>query len=716
MANRLIDESSPYLRQHAGNPVDWYPWGDEAFEKARREDKPVFLSVGYSACHWCHVMERESFEDEATAALLSRHFVAVKVDREERPDVDAIYMKAVQLITGRGGWPMSVFLTPEGVPFYGGTYFPNRPRGGMASFTQVLERVAAIWEQRRDEVDRNGETLRQLLTRDELGAVRLTTARQEAGGGIPLRRVTLDEAVARLAEDFDPAHGGFGGAPKFPQPTALEFLLRRAVATGDTEALGMVTKTLDEMAAGGIYDHVGGGFHRYSVDDIWLVPHFEKMLYDNAQLARLYLHAWQVTGEPAYRRVVEGTLDFVLRELTDPAGGFYSALDADSEGEEGRFYVWTPAQIETALAGTPDAPPAPIPVNPEGDDLDGARRPAVNPEGDDLRLFFDAYGVEAGGNFEGTTILHGALDAPHLAALRDIDEDEVERRLAALRARLLAARERRVRPGLDDKVLASWNGLMLAAFAEAARVLDCETYLAAARANAEFLLGQMRAPDGRMLRTWHAGKAKLNGYLEDQCAVADGLLQLYQTDFDPRWFQAAHEVADLALAHFAAPDGGFYDTSDDHERLVARPRDLQDGVQPCGGSLAALVLLQLGSYAGEGRFADAAEQALAPLQPLMAASPLGFGTWLSALDLTLAPPTEVAIVGAPADGLLAVIRRTWRPNVLVAAGCGADAAAAVPLLRGRTEVDGRPAAYVCTGSVCGQPVTAAADLGALLDR
>ena len=723
MTNRLTDETSPYLRQHAGNPVDWYPWGDEAFEKARAEDKPVFLSIGYSACHWCHVMAHESFEDEETAAYLAGHFVAVKVDREERPDVDAIYMKATQLMTGQGGWPMSVFLTPARVPFFAGTYFPDRPRGGMASFRQVLERIVAIWEQRRDEVEKGAETLRRMLSRDDLAAVRQAgrgpawpamggpEGGGEAGGGVALRRAVLDEAVARLATDFDPARGGFGGAPKFPQPTVLEFLLRRAVATGDERILAMVTKTLDEMAAGGIYDQLGGGFHRYSVDAVWLVPHFEKMLYDNAQLASLYLHAWQATGVARYRQVVEETLDFVLRELTDPAGGFFSALDADSEGAEGRFYVWTPQQIEEALAAEPadaaaraDAPfPAPA---------------SVNLEGDDLRLFCDAYGVTPEGDFEGATILNAALDAPHLATLHDLDEDEVERRLAGMRARLLAARARRVRPGLDDKVLAGWNGLTLAAFAEAARVLGSERYLRAARADAGFLLGEMRAPDGRMLRTWGSGTAKLNGYLEDQAAVAAGLLQLYQTDFDPRWFAAARELADLSLAHFGSPDGGFYDTSDDHERLPARPRGLQDGVQPCGGSLAALVLLQVGAYTGDGRYLDAAEGALAPLQPLMAASPLGFGAWLSALDLALAPPAEVAIAGAGQDGLLAAVRSAWRPNVLVAAAPagGAPAAGTVPLLDGRGPVDGRAAAYVCTGSVCEQPVTSPEDLAALLDR
>ena len=727
MANRLSDETSPYLRQHADNPVDWYPWGDEAFSRARAEDKPVFLSVGYSACHWCHVMAHESFEDEATAALLGRHFVAVKVDREERPDVDAIYMKATQLIAGSGGWPMSVFLTPDGAPFFAGTYFPDTPRHGMPSFRQVLERVAGLWRQRRDEVLRNAETLRRMLERDELEAVRRagpgpawlrgTDQADDEGGtaaarasGPALRRAILDEAVARLAQDFDPARGGFGGAPKFPQPTVLEFLLRRAVATGDADTLGLVTKTLDEMAAGGIHDQLGGGFHRYSVDDIWLVPHFEKMLYDNAQLASLYLHAWQVTGEPVYRRVVEGTLDFVLRELTDPAGGFSSALDADSEGVEGRFYVWTAEQIEAVLL----------------DDATPGTGPVVIPRDDDLRLFCDAYGVTAGGNFEGATILHAALDAPRLAVLHDLDDDEVEQRLAAMRARLLAARAQRVRPGLDDKVLASWNGLTLAALAEAARVLGEDRYLRAARANAEFLLGELRAPDGRMLRTWAAGKAALSGYLEDQSAVAAGLLQLYQTDFDERWFVAARELADVTLAHFAAPGGGFYDTSDDHERLLTRPRGLQDGVQPCGGSQTALVLLQLGAYTGEGRYVDAAETALAPIQPLMASAPLGFGTWLSALDLTLAPPAEVAIVGAGREELVSVVRAAWRPNLLVAAGGGVSAsgsasgqvaaAAAVPLLEGRGEVGGRPAAYFCTGSTCEQPVTTAEELAALLDR
>jgi uncharacterized protein YyaL (SSP411 family) len=720
--NRLSRETSPYLRQHADNPVDWYPWGDEAFAAARAADKPVFLSIGYSACHWCHVMAHESFEDDETAALLAQHFVAIKVDREERPDVDAIYMNATQLITGHGGWPMSVFLTPEGTPFYAGTYFPDRPRHGMPSFRQVLEQIAALWDQRRDEVESSAERLRQLMNRDELAAVRAAEGEREAGpAGFPplggetsggeaatagpaLRRAVLDESIARLARDFDAVHGGFGGAPKFPQPTALEFLLRRALATGDEHLLGMLTKTLDEMAGGGIYDQLGGGFHRYSVDDVWLVPHFEKMLYDNAQLARLYLRAWQATGAETYRRVCRGTLDFILRELTDPGGGFFSALDADSEGVEGRFYVWTRAQIEEALTGRP------------------AGAQVVIPRDDDLRLFFAAFGVTPAGNWEGATILRAAADDAQLAATHELDEDEVRRRLEAMCARLLQVRGTRVRPGLDDKVLASWNGLTLAAFAEAARALGDETYLQAARANAEFLLGRMRAPDGRLLRTWAGGQARLNGYLEDQTAVAAGLLQLYQTDFDPRWFAAARELADLTLAHFAAPDGGFYDASDDHERLVARPRGLQDGVQPCGGSLAALVLLELGSFTGEGRYVDAAERALAPLQPLMATAPLGFGTWLSALDLTLAPPTEVAIVGAEPGDLLAAVRAAYRPNVLVAvadadavAADGGPASAVVPLLQDRTAIDGKAAAYVCTGSVCEQPLTSPDGLAARLD-
>lgn len=681
MANRLASETSPYLLQHAENPVDWYPWGDEAFARARAEDKPVFLSVGYSACHWCHVMAHESFEDEKTAALMNAHFVCIKVDREERPDVDAIYMDAVQALTGSGGWPMSVFLTPDAVPFYGGTYFPGSARYGRPSFADVLTHISALWGERREEVLSAGSSLKAALEQQAASVV--------DGSRPPLHRETLETAVRGLAEAFDQDHGGWGGAPKFPQPGVVEFVLRRHLATTDERPLEMATRTLDAMMRGGIYDQLGGGFHRYATDEVWLVPHFEKMLYDNAQLARLYLHAWQVTGTEAYRRVVTETLDYVAREMLDPAGGFYSAQDADSEGEEGRSFVWTPDQIKDALAGT-----------------------SADPVGD-AGLFMAAYGVSPGGNFEGKSILSVARSTAEVADGAGLPLTDVEERLGRVRQALLAARETRVKPGLDDKVLAGWNGLMLAAFAEAARVLDRDAYRTIAERNAGFVLSQMRTAEGRMLRSWKGGHAKLNGTLEDYSHYADGLLELYQTTFDPRWIRAARELADSILLHFADPLGGFFDTSDDHEALIVRPKGAQDGAIPSGSAMATSVLLRMALFTGDSRYADAGEAALAQMQGLMAQAPLGFAQWLVALDFTLAPPNEVAVVGEDRTRLLSVIRARYRPNLLVAAGREGEGVA-VALLDGRSAIDGIATAYVCRRAACERPVTDPGDLSELL--
>ena len=680
MSNRLISETSPYLLQHAENPVEWFPWGPEAFATARREDKPVFLSVGYSACHWCHVMEHESFEDDATAALMNRHFVAIKVDREERPDIDAIYMDAVQALTQHGGWPMSVFLTPDGVPFYGGTYFPDKARYGMPSFSEVLSRIAELWETSRGEILEAGAGLTASLKQEHAAG---------AGSGHVAEAGTLDAALSSLSQSFDSANGGWGGAPKFPQPTVVEFVLRRFQATGDERLLAMVTKTLDAMARGGIYDQLGGGFHRYATDAVWLVPHFEKMLYDNAQLARLYLHAWQVTGDESYRRIVTETLDYVAREMRDVGGGFYSAQDADSEGEEGAFFVWTPAEIRAV-----------------------AEHACADPAGD-TALFMAAFGVAPGGNFEGKSILHAAQDHAEIARRHGMTAAEVEYRVENLRGALFEQREQRVKPGLDDKVLASWNGLMLAAFAEAGRVLHRDDYLAIAQENAAFVLAQMRAPEGRMLRTWKGGRAKLNGYLEDYAHYADGLLELYQATFEPRWFQAARDLGDAILEHFADPAGGFFDTSDDHEALLLRPQGIQDGAVPSGGAMAASVLSRLAEYTGEGRYADAAAEALGAQQSMMVRAPHGLAHWLAALDFMLAPPQGLAIVGDDPGPLLAVARARFRPNLVVAAGpSGQDLG--IALLEGREAIDGRATAYVCRDFSCEQPVTTPAALAALL--
>jgi len=623
-------------------------------------------------------MEHESFENEVTAALMNRHFISIKVDREERPDVDAIYMKAVQAMTEHGGWPMSVFLTPEGEPFYGGTYFPDKARHGLPSFTQLLERIAQAWQTRRSDLVDSGSRLSGVLAQS-VGSSR-ASALTAADASV------LDAALNGVRRSFDSVNGGWGGAPKFPQPAIIEFVLRRQLATGDASLLGMVTSTLDAMAHGGIYDQLGGGFHRYAVDRIWLVPHFEKLLYDNAQLARVYLHAWQVTGKPLYRRIVEETLDYAAREMRERGGGFYSAQDADSEGEEGRFFVWTPAQIAAVT--------------------------------DDAALVMAAYGVTEGGNFEGANILHGVRPTEDLASEFGVTADgvtaaEVDARLRRAREQLLAARGTRVRPSTDDKVLTSWNGLMLTAFAEAARALDREDYLAIAQSNAAFVLSQSRASDGRLLRTWKGGEAKLNGYLEDYALYAEGLLELYQATFDPEWFDSAVELADRILAHFADPASGFFDTSDDHEQLLFRPKETQDGAMPSGGSVAAMVLAKLGAYTGNTGYSDAAESALASMRSQMSRAPLGFASWLSALDFVLSEPSELAIVGVDPRPMLRVVSSAYRPNLVVAAKVG-DVESSVPLLADRDAVDGAATAYLCRHFACELPVTSVDGLAALL--
>ncbi len=670
MANRLIRETSPYLRQHAHNPVDWYPWGPEALAKAEAEQKPVFLSIGYAACHWCHVMERESFEDEATARILNERFVAVKVDREERPDLDGIYMGAVVALTGSGGWPMTVFLAPGGKPFYGGTYFPKERRYGMPSFTEVLRAVADAWETRREEVLEGGERI--------AAAIREASKAPPEEG--PLDPGVPAAAVGTLRGTFDRAHGGWGEGPKFPPAMTVEFLLREHARTGDPSALPMATRTLDAMAQGGLRDPLGGGFHRYCVDGGWNVPHFEKMLYDNALLARAYLHGWQATGKEEYRLVARETLDFVLREMTDPLGGFYSSLDADSEGEEGKYYVWDLEEVRSAL-------------------------------GPDGVIFADAHGMSLGGNFEGKNVLHARTDPEELARRHRISARELAERLTAAREALRAVRERRVRPFRDEKVLAGWNGLMLAAFAEAARALGRREYGEAAERNARFLLGEMRGADGRLLRSWMGGAAAGNGFLEDQAHVAEGLLALYETTFDPRWFTEARNLAEAILARFPDPAGGFFDTSDDHEALLVRPKDLADNAVPSGGAMAARLLLALAACTGEGRYSGAAERALRAVQRLARQAPHGHSHWLCALSFALGPRFGVAIVGEGegARRLLAAAREGFRPHQVVAAGPGSPDTP-VPLLRGKTTASGRPAAYVCRDLACGMPVTSPEEL------
>jgi uncharacterized protein YyaL (SSP411 family) len=667
MANRLSDETSPYLLQHRENPVDWNPWDEEALARAREQDRPVLLSIGYSACHWCHVMERESFEDAETAAYMNEHFVPIKVDREERPDVDSIYMDAVQGMTGQGGWPLTAFLDPNGVPFYGGTYFPPEPRQGMPSFRMVMEGVVDGWENRRDEILSTAAQ-----TREQLGAIGRAQASTD-----PLREELLANAVTSLRGQADMQNGGFGGAPKFPPASALELLLARG-------ATDVVEVTLDAMAFGGIYDQVGGGFSRYSVDGVWLVPHFEKMLYDNALLAQAYLHGWQVLGHERYRRTTEETLDWTLREMRGPEGGFYSALDADSEGEEGKFYVWTPDEIRAALAAAG-----------EEDSADEAMR---------------WFGVTEAGNFEGSNI----LNVPAGAGSEPPDW------VAGVRAALGSYREQRVRPGLDDKRLASWNALMIGALAEAGAVLARDDYLDAAAGCAEFVLTGLRDGDGRLLRTWKEGRGRLNGYLEDYAYLVEALLTLYETSFEPRWFEAARETADLMIEFFEDRDqGGFFTTSSDHEELIARRKDVNDHPIPSGNSAASYGLLRLAALTGEHDYERSAAGVFRLFHPALGRHPQAVAHMLRALDFHLSPVKEVALIGPP-GGTLAeqvgdlarVVREAFRPHVVLAAGL--EGAERPELLQQRTALDGAPAAYVCERFACRAPVSEPDELAAAL--
>jgi uncharacterized protein YyaL (SSP411 family) len=667
VANRLANETSPYLLQHAHNPVDWYPWGEEALTRARVEDKPILLSIGYSACHWCHVMERESFENPRIAELMNASFVSIKVDREERPDLDGIYMQAVQALTGSGGWPMTVFLAPDGTPFYGGTYYPPTDRANMPGFPRVLLAIADAWQNRRQEVLQSGARLRQALQQTI----------QPAASTSPLESRVLDEAASGLIAQYDPHDGGFGHAPKFPQPMALEFLLRYWKRSRNEKALDVVTNTLERMARGGIYDHLGGGFARYSTDSEWLVPHFEKMLYDNAQLARAYLMGYQATGNAYFMDVVEDVIGYVLRDMTDPSGGAYSTEDADSEGEEGKFYLWTPGELEQLL-GVEDA-----------------------------RVFGAFYDVRLPGNFERRASILRMQHTPlEVAQQLGVSEVEVLAVLERGRIMLFAARSQRVRPARDDKVLAAWNGLMLRALAEAGSVLERADFIAAAERNANFLLERMRTPDGRLHRTWKPGhSARLNGYLEDYANVADGLVALYETTFDARWLTAATELADTIISDFADTEhGGFFDTSIEHESLITRPKDVFDNATPSGNSVAADVLLRLAVLLDRVEYRDAAEGVLRLLSEGMLRYPLGFARALNALDFFLDQPREVAIVGPSHAEATRALRRAvfepFVPNKVVAGG-----SAAIPLLNGRVSGNGSAVAYVCQHYVCQAPTS-----------
>ncbi len=679
MANHLINETSPYLLQHAHNPVDWYPWGEEAFEKARAENKPVLLSIGYSACHWCHVMAHESFEDEEIAKLMNEYFVNIKVDREERPDLDQIYMNAVQMMTHHGGWPMTVFLTPDAVPFYGGTYFPPQDRYNMPGFPRVLIGVAEAYRDKQDEIRETGASLINELRR----------LSETGGSDHPLEPELLDAAYVGMIRNHDSVNGGFGGAPKFPPAMTLEFLLRTHVRTGNREALELVSFTCKKMAEGGIYDQLGGGFHRYSTDSKWLVPHFEKMLYDNALLSRLYLHYFQVSEQRQARETVEGILDYVLREMTHPDGGFYSTQDADSEGHEGKFFVWDFNQIQKTL-GEKDA-----------------------------AIFCSYYNITEGGNFEGKNIPNVTRSEEEVAKAHGISESQLRALLAESRQKLFALRETRIKPDRDEKILTAWNGLMLASFAEAGIVLGRPDYTNAARRNAEFVLKNLYR-EGALLRTWKDGQAKFNAYLEDYAFLSEGLLTLFETTGEIRWLKEALALVDRMIDEFWDNEsGGFFFTGKSHEKLIVRSKDYFDNATPSGNSVAAMVLARLATLTGRENYRNIATAVLREMGDQVRRYPSGFGYALSAVDFLVSTPKEVAIVGNDAGDIQPLLAETWRkylPNRVVAPAFGdvSEAAEVTPLLESRPLRNNLATAYVCEHFACKEPVTEVTALAAQL--
>lgn len=670
MANHLIHETSPYLLQHAHNPVDWFPWGEEAFTKAREENKPILLSIGYSACHWCHVMAHESFENEQIAKLMNENFVNIKVDREERPDLDQIYMNAVQMMTHHGGWPMTVFLTPDAVPFYGGTYFPPEDRYNMPGFPRVLISVAQAYRERQDDIRETGTSLVNELRR--LSAT--------SGSNEPIEVELLDAAYAGIIRSYDSINGGFGGAPKFPPAMALEFLLRTHARTGNREALEIVSHTCQKMANGGMYDQLGGGFHRYSTDAKWLVPHFEKMLYDNALLSRLYLHYFQVSQAPAARETVEGILDYVLREMTDPAGGFYSTQDADSEGHEGKFFVWDINEIRDAL---------------------GDR---------DASLFSSYYNITESGNFEGKNIPNVTRTLEEVAKENNLSVSALQESLKESKSKLFELRETRVKPDRDEKVLTAWNGLMMASFAEAGVILGRRDYTDAARKNAEFVTFNLRR-DGVLLRTWKDGVARFNAYLEDYAFLIEGLLTLFETTGEFRWLTKALALTVTMINEFWDDDaGGFFFTGKSHENLIVRSKDYFDNATPSGNSVAAIALPKLALLSGNEKYRNLATATLREIGNSARRYPSGFGYALSAADFLLSTPKEVAIVGNNPFDIQPLLYEVWRrylPNKVVAPGYGIDV---IPLLENRTPLNGLPTAYVCEHYTCKQPVNDASAL------
>ena len=678
--NRLIGETSPYLLQHAHNPVEWYPWGDEAFHKAKSENKPILLSIGYSACHWCHVMERESFENEAIAALMNECFVNIKVDREERPDLDEIYMNAVQMLTGRGGWPMTVFLTPERKPFYGGTYFPPEDRYGVPGFPRILKAVAQAYQERPQEVEKSQQQILNGLNR--LGNF------QESQR--PFSPDLIARSADQLSQSYDPDYGGLGRAPKFPNAGALELFLRCYKRSKEPRFLEMAIHTLTQMARGGIYDHLGGGFHRYSVDDKWLVPHFEKMLYDNAQLVRGYSELFCITGNPFFKRIVEETMDYLLREMIQPEGGFYSTQDADSEGEEGKFFIWTYDAIMSVLG---------------------------NEVGE---IFCRIYDVSEMGNFEGRNILHTVITAEQASKYFKRDLSEIERLIADARTKLFQQREKREKPFRDEKLLTSWNGLMLSGLAEAVKTAPEERYLEAAKKTVDFVLARLYQ-GGVLLHTYKDGQAKLRGYLDDYAFLAAALLDLYEVILDRSLLNNAARLAETMIQEFWDDiDGGFFYTGKSHEQLISRSKPIFDSSIPSGNSIATLVLLRLYHYLGRDDYLQRAEKVLRLHYEAMGKQPFGFTHMLMALDFYLEKPREIVVVGKRTDSavqeLLKNIHSLYLPNkTLQVIEPGEPLGEVSPLLQGKSQIDGKPTVFVCHNFTCSPPVTDWDELRPLLE-
>lgn len=685
MPNRLAYETSPYLLQHKDNPVDWYPWGDAAFASAKLLDKPILLSIGYSSCHWCHVMAHESFENESIAAMMNNNFVNIKVDREELPDVDSIYMTAVQAMTGSGGWPLTVFLTPDGQPFFGGTYFPPEDRQNMAGFPRVLTAITETYMTKRSELLENSRKI--------VDAIRSQATPRKSDAEI--NESLIFGAFTHLVGNTDPVNGGTMGGPKFPQPMVYELMLRYWKRTGSSQMLEIVEQTLNGMANGGIYDQVGGGFARYSVDESWLVPHFEKMLYDNAQLVSLYTHAYQATKNESYARIVTETLEYVRREMTHSSGGFFSASDADSEGVEGKFFVWTPEELKSVLTS------------------------------DDAELAIEYWGVTDEGNFEGSNVLHVPSATSEFATNKGISESDLLGQLERIKVTLLDARSGRVAPGIDDKILTSWNALMLKAFAESGAVFQNKEWVEVAKKNADLLLNSIRDDEGRLLHTWKAtsdtqGEARILGYLDDHAYLVDALVSLYESTFESEYLENARQLADAMIARFWDQDWKvFYDTSLEHSKLIVRPRDVLDNAVPSGGAVAASALYKLGVLTDNQEFKDLASESVRAVVPFMEQAPAAVAAWLGTVDLMTSNMREVVVIGvandSETDELVGASRHDYQPNMVFAGAYGelmVDEAS--PLLQGRGMIDGKPAAYVCENYACKAPVSSVEELQELL--